>query len=124
MIALSASGTYGSSDQKATDIQGNCPPPNARLAKTSMVPAGHRHKHQIALPAASPWGSLETDTTTESFLASPSSRSELASRRAPVPADPALTRFSFDGRDTESQRHPIQKIWANAMVYVWISNLI
>jgi hypothetical protein len=47
-IALPASGTNGSSGQKAMDIQGTCSPPNARLAKTSMVPAGHRHEHQGA----------------------------------------------------------------------------
>jgi hypothetical protein len=64
-----------------------------------MVPAGHGHEHQGASPAASPGRSLDRDTTTESILASPAPRSEPASGRAPVPADPALTRFPFDGSD-------------------------
>jgi hypothetical protein len=68
-----------------------------RLAETIMVPAGHGHEHQGASPAASPGRSVDRDTTTESILASPAPRSEPASRRAPIPADPALTRFPFDG---------------------------
>jgi hypothetical protein len=64
-----------------------------------MVPAGHEHEHQGASPAASPGRSLDRDTTTEFILESPAPRSEPASRHAPVLADPALTRFSFDGSD-------------------------
>jgi hypothetical protein len=99
VTALSASGTHGSSGEEATDIQSTCPPPNARLAEAIMVPAGHGHEHQGASPAASPGRSLDRDTTTESILASPAPRNEPASRRAPVTADPALTRFPFDGSD-------------------------
>jgi hypothetical protein len=97
--ALSASGTHGSSGEEATHIQSTCPPPNSRLAEEIMVPAGHGHEHQGASPAASPGRSLDRDTTTESILASPAPRSEPASRRASVPADPALTRFAFYGSD-------------------------
>jgi hypothetical protein len=64
-----------------------------------MVPAGHGHEHQGASPAASSGRSLDRDTTTESILASPAHRSQPASRRAPVPADLALTRLPFDGSD-------------------------
>jgi hypothetical protein len=97
--ALSASGTHGRSGEEATDIQSTCPIPNARLAEAIMVPAGYGHEHQGASPAASPGRSLDRDTMTESILASPAPRSEPTSRRAPVPADPALTRFPFDGSD-------------------------
>jgi hypothetical protein len=97
--ALSASGTHGSSGEEATDIQSTCPPPNPRLAEAIMVPAGHGHENQGASPAASPGRSLNRDTTTESILASPAPQSEPASQRAPVPVDPALTRFPFDGSD-------------------------
>jgi hypothetical protein len=97
--ALSASGTHGSSGEEATDIQSTCPPPNARLAEAIMVPAGLGYEYQDASPAASPGISLDRDTTTESILASPTPRSEPASRRAPIPADPALTKFPFDGSD-------------------------
>jgi hypothetical protein len=110
-IALSASGSYSSSCEEATDIQGTRPDPDDRLAETSMVPAGHGHEHQGALPAASPGRSLDRDTTTEYILESPASRSELASRRAPVPSDPTLTRFPSDGHDTKRRRHPNHLIW-------------
>jgi hypothetical protein len=40
---LPACGTYGSSCEEATDIQGTRPAPDARLAETSMIPAGHGH---------------------------------------------------------------------------------
>jgi hypothetical protein len=95
--ALSASETHGSSGEEATDIQSTCPPPLARLAEAIMVPASHEHEHQGTSPAASPERSFDRDTTTESILASPTPLCEPASRRAPVPADPDLTRFPFDG---------------------------
>jgi hypothetical protein len=50
-------------------------------------------------PPVTPGGSLDRDTTTEPLLASPAHRSEPASRRPPLPSDPALTTFPFDGRD-------------------------
>jgi hypothetical protein len=95
--ALSASGTHGSSDEEATDIQSTYPPPDARLAETIMVPVGHGHNHQGASPAASPGRSLDRDTMTESILAPPAHRLQPASRRAPISASPALTRFPFEG---------------------------
>jgi hypothetical protein len=52
MTALSASGTHDRNGEEATDIQSTTPC-DARLAGTSMVPAGHRHEHQGASPAAS-----------------------------------------------------------------------
>jgi hypothetical protein len=113
--ALSSSRTHGSSGKKDTDIQGTCSPPDARLAETNMVPAGHGHNHQGALPAACPGRSLDRNTTTESVLVCPAPRSEPASRRPPVPADPALTLFPSDGRDTRRRRHPSDLIWANAV---------
>jgi hypothetical protein len=100
---------------KATDIQGTCPPPDARMVETSMVTAGHGHEHQGASPAACPGRNLDRNTTTESILASPAPRSEPASRRPNVPADTALTMFSSDGRDTRRRLHPSHLIWANAM---------
>jgi hypothetical protein len=98
--SLSASGTHGSSGEEATDIQGTFPHPDARLAETIMVLDGHGHEHQGASPAASPGRSLDRDTTTESIMASPAHRREPACRRPPIPADPALTMFQSDGRDT------------------------
>jgi hypothetical protein len=73
--ALSVSGTHGSSGEEATDIQSICPPPDARLAETIMIPAGHGHEHQGTSPAATPERSLDRDATTESILASPAHRS-------------------------------------------------
>jgi hypothetical protein len=98
-IALSASGIYGSSGEEATDIQSTCHLPDARLAEKSLVLASHRHEHLGASPAVSPGKSFDRDTTTESILASPAHRSQPSSQRAPVPADPSLTRFPFDGSD-------------------------
>jgi hypothetical protein len=46
---------------------------------------------------------LDRDTTTESILASPAHQSKPASRRAPDPADSALTRFPFDGSDMTTE---------------------
>jgi hypothetical protein len=86
-----------------------------RLAEAIMVPASHGHEHHDASPAASPGRSLDRDTTTECILASPADRSEPASRRPPVPADPALTMLPSDGRDTRRRRHPSHLIWTNAM---------
>jgi hypothetical protein len=93
---MCASGTYGSSGEEDTDIQGTCPPSDAILAGTSMLPAGHGHEQQGASPAASPGRSLDRDTTTESTLATPVHRSQPASRSSPILADPALTRFPFE----------------------------
>jgi hypothetical protein len=80
-----------------------------------MIPAGHGHEYQGASPAASPGRSLDRDTTTESILASPAPRSEPSSLHIPVPSDPTLTRFQFDGHDTRRRRHPSHLIWANAI---------
>jgi hypothetical protein len=80
-----------------------------------MAPAGHGHDHQGASPAASPGRSLDRETKIKSILASPAHRSESVVRRPPVPADPALTRFSSDGLDKMRRRHPSHLIWANAM---------
>jgi hypothetical protein len=113
--ALSSSRTYGNTGEESTDIQSTCPPPNARLAETSIVSAGHGHEHQGASPAAPPGRTFNRDTTTESILVSSALRSEPASRRPSVPADPALTRFPPDGRDTKRRRHQSQTIRANAM---------
>jgi hypothetical protein len=68
--------------------------------------------HRLPLP---PKRSLDRDTMTEYILESPAPRSEPASRRPSVPADPALTRFPSDGRDTKRRRHPSQTIRVNAM---------
>jgi hypothetical protein len=80
-----------------------------------MAPAGHGHEHQGASLAACSRRSLNRNTTTESILASPTPRSEPASRRPPVPADPALTMFPSDGRDKRRRRHPSHLVWSNAM---------
>jgi hypothetical protein len=80
-----------------------------------MVPAGHGHEHQGASPAACTGRSLDRNTTTESILASPSPRCEPASRRPPVPADPALILLPSKGRNTWRRRHPSHLIWANSM---------
>jgi hypothetical protein len=74
-IARYASRTHGSGGEKSTDIQSTCTPSDARLAKTTMVPAGHGHEQHGASPAVSPGGNLDRDKTAESILASTASRS-------------------------------------------------
>jgi hypothetical protein len=51
--------------------------------------------HRLLLPPE--------DTTTESILAFPAHRCPPASRLPPIPAYPALTRFSFDGSDITNE---------------------
>jgi hypothetical protein len=79
-------------------------------------PAMDMSTKMLRLPP-SPNKSLDSDsnTTTESILASPAPRSEPASRHLPVPSDPTLTRFPSDGHDTRRRRHPSHLIWANAV---------
>jgi hypothetical protein len=65
---------------------------------------------------------LDRETTTEPLLGSPAHRSEPASRRPPLPSDPALTTFPFEGRDMPNGG--AARAWRLLEVFAWSTRTI